>query len=74
MPEKQVTVLQTSETSLVERGQVSSVGSEVKTIKPGDTVLFTSFGVDSIDVDGERNYFLLEDDAFILATHELGGE
>lgn len=68
-PEKQSTVIQTSDTNLVERAEVVSVGGSVHMIKPGDKVLFTSYGVDSIDIDGVRNYFLLEDDAFILATY-----
>lgn len=68
-PESQKTVIKTSETNLVERAKVISVGDEVTTrITPGMTILFTSFGVDSIDIDGVRSYFLLEDDAFILAT------
>lgn len=70
-PKKQSTVIQTSEQNLIERGVVLAVGDDVKKIKVGDTVEFTSFGVDHTDIDGVRNYFLLEDDAFILATIEM---
>lgn len=68
-PEKAATLIQSTDTSLVERAEVIAVGPLVETIKPGDRLLFTSFGVDSIDIDGERNYFLLDDDAFILARY-----
>ncbi len=67
-PEKQSTVIQTADSNLVERATVIAVGDGALFIEPGQTLLFTSFGVDSIDIDGERQYFLLEDDAFILAT------
>lgn len=68
-PEQAASVIRTPEANLVERAVVLAVGDEVSArIKTGDTILFTSFGVDSIDLDGERHYFLLEDDAFILAT------
>jgi co-chaperonin GroES (HSP10) len=69
-PEQIGGVIQTGETSLVERAKVIAVGDEVSKIKEGQIVFFTSFGVDSIDIDGERHYFLLESDAFILATKD----
>lgn len=71
-PERASTVIQTSEANLIERAEVIAVGKLVREIMPGDRVLFTSFGVDSIDIDGVRNYFLLEDDAFILAVDVEG--
>jgi co-chaperonin GroES (HSP10) len=67
-PEQQRSVIATPDANLVERATVLAVGDEVRKIAVGDTVLFTSFGVDSVDLDGERHYFLMEDDAFILAT------
>lgn len=68
-PEKQDTVIQTADTNLVERAEVIGIGEDVTTVSIGDRLLFTSFGVDSVDVNGERHYFLLEDDAFILAKY-----
>jgi co-chaperonin GroES (HSP10) len=67
-PEKAESVIKSQDASLVERATVVSIGPDVKVLKPGDRVLFTSFGVDSVDLDGERHYFLMEDDSFILAT------
>ncbi len=69
-PEQKESVIKTPDSNLVERATVLSIGDEVKTVKVGDRLLFTSFGVDSVDVDGERHYFLIEDDAFILATEQ----
>lgn len=66
-PEQKESVIKTPDSNLVERATVIAVGPLVKAIDPGDVLLFTSFGVDSVDIDGERHYFLLEDDAFILA-------
>lgn len=66
-PLTQDTVIRTSDNNLVERAEVLAVGDGVEKIKPGQKVLFTSYGVDSVDVNGVREYFLLEDDAFILA-------
>lgn len=68
-PERQATVIETAEQNLIERAEVLAVGGAVSTIHPGDKILFTSFGVDSIDLNGEKLYFVLEDDAFILAVY-----
>ena len=71
-PEKSSSVIETADTNLVERAVVVAIGDKVETIREGMTVVFTSFGVDSIDLDGERHYFILEEDAFILAySHEV---
>lgn len=67
-PEQKEGVIRTPDSNLVERATVIAVGSGVKSVKAGDRLLFTSFGVDSVDVNGTREYFLMEDDAFILAT------
>lgn len=74
-PEQAEGVIQTADRSLIERATVLAVGDGVSDrIRVGDTVTFTSFGVDSVDLQGERHYFLLEDDAFILATERHGVE
>lgn len=74
-PEKDDTVIQTSDTNLVEKAVVIAAGSGCETLwEPGDVVYFTSFGVDSIDIGGERHYFILESDAFILASERNGME
>ncbi len=65
-------IIQTAEKNLVEVAEVVAVGDEVLSIAKGNTVVFTSYGVDSVDIDGERHYFLLEDDSFILATYVEG--
>jgi len=56
------------EVALVEKGEVLAIGDAVEKIKVGDTVLFTVFGVDKIKLEDQDYYFIMEDDAFILAT------
>ncbi len=68
-PEQSKGIIKTAETNIVEKAKVIAIGGDVGRIQVGDTILFTSFGVDSIDIGQERYYFLLEDDDFILATY-----
>lgn len=42
----------------IERGKVTAVGDEVKGVKVGDTVMYKSWAVDIVTVDGERYFFL----------------
>lgn len=74
-PEKAGGLIQTSDTNLVERATVIVAGDDCENIwDEGTVVIFTSFGVDSVDINGERHYFLLEDDAFLLGYYEDDGE
>lgn len=70
-PEKASTLIQTNDTNLIERARVVSHGQgcEYKW-EEGEIVVFTAYGVDSVDINGERHYFLLEDDAFLLGFYE----
>lgn len=66
-PVKPDTLIQTTAAPVIEQGTVLAVGPDCKTIKEGDTIFFTTWGVDIIEVDGEKLYFLMETDEFILA-------
>lgn len=66
-PEQQENVILSEGDNLVERGKVVAVGDKVEFCEVGDTILFTSFGVDSVELDGTKYRFMLEDDAFLLA-------
>ncbi len=68
-PREKKGIIQTTDTSLIEMADVIAIGPEVKHIAIGDTLLFTSFGVDSIDLGTDRHYFILENDDFILAKY-----
>lgn len=67
-PEEEKTLLQTGSNTATVRGTVISAGPDCKVVKEGDVLLFTSWGVDEVNVNGEKFYFLLESDEFILAT------
>lgn len=65
-PEEQKTVIQSPDQKLIARGEVVAVGDLCKT-SVGDHLLFTTWGVDKVEIDGESYYFLIESDEFILA-------
>lgn len=53
--------------SLCEYGKVEAVGSDVKTIKTGDIIGFTVWGLNKLTVENKDYYIVPEDDNFILA-------
>lgn len=56
--------------ALSEYGEVIAVGSEVKTIKVGETYGFSVFGVEKLVIDEKKFYFLRESSDFILGRIE----
>lgn len=66
-PEEAKTLIQSSDNKRIVRATVLAVGDECKTIKAGDTIIFTTWGIDEVDINGTTHYFLLESDEFILA-------
>jgi co-chaperonin GroES (HSP10) len=66
-PEQEKTLIQSEANSKIVRGVVVSTGPEVKDVEVGDVLLFTSWGVDEVEIDKEKHYFLIESDEFILA-------
>lgn len=52
--------------SLCSYGNVLDVGEEVKKIKKGDKIGFTVWGLNHLDVEGKRYYFVPETPEFIL--------
>ena len=57
--------------SLCEYGKVIDIGEDVKYIKVGDTVGYTVWGVNHLEVDDKRYYFIPETDEFILGTFQV---
>lgn len=53
--------------SLCEYGEVIAIGSDVKTIKVGDKISFTVWGLNSVDLEGSKYYLVPEDPKFILS-------
>ena len=70
-PHESDTILKSAEGSLSEYGTVIAVGSKVETLKVGDTIGFTIFGINALEVEGKKAYLVPETDEFILATIEL---
>lgn len=68
-PEKQNTVI-AGYNSLFNYGQVISIGDEVKKIKVGDKIGFIVWGLNDIEIDEKKYYFVPEDDKFILGIIE----
>ncbi len=54
--------------SLCEYGEVIAVGDEVTRIKVGDTIGYTVFGVNHLQVEDQKYYFIPETSEFVLGT------
>lgn len=53
-------------------GEVIAIGAKVESIKVGDFVVFTPWGLDPFkNPDGETTYLIPESYEFILATVEM---
>ncbi len=70
-PIEKKNVLISDRKSLCEYGLVVAVGSDVKEIKVGDKIGYTVWGVNSLEVDDTKYYFIPESDEFILGTFEV---
>lgn len=70
-PHEKKQVLVADRASLCEYGEVIAIGDEVEKIKIGDTIGYTVFGVNSLEIDGTKYYFIPETSEFILGTLEL---
>lgn len=57
-----------------EYGKVIAVGDDVKHVKVGDTIGYTPWGMNHLEIDGVRHYFIIEAVDFILGTIEYGVE
>ncbi len=69
-PVSKAQVLMSETGELSEYGEVVAIGSEVKTIKVGQTVGFSVFGVEKLVIEDEKYYFLQEDADFLLCSIE----
>jgi len=52
-------------------GEVIAVGDEVKKIKVGDIIGYTVWGLNHLEIDGIKHYFVPEDQRFILGKLPL---
>ncbi len=67
-PIKKEQILVSDNNTLCEYGKVVAIGDEVEKIKVGDIIGHTVWGVNSLDINNERYYFIPEDARFILGT------
>lgn len=65
-PIEQEQVLVSQKKTLCEYGEVLDIGESVSTVKVGDKIGFTLWGLNILDVDNVKYYFIPEDDDFIL--------
>jgi co-chaperonin GroES (HSP10) len=71
-PDETSTLIQTpDDRKKLVRGTVISIGEEVEYVEPGDILIFTSWGVDEIEIEGVKHYFLMESDEFILSREPM---
>lgn len=61
-------ILVADKASLCEYGIVKAIGEEVKTIKVGDKIGFLVWGIQELDVDGTKYFFVPETSDFILGV------
>lgn len=65
-PVEKQQVLISDDGTLNEYGEVIAIGELVQTIKVGDKIGFSVFGIEKLIIDEQKFYFLLEDDEFLL--------
>ena len=71
-PHERETILKTQEGSLSEYGEVLAVGKDVsKEIQVGDTIGFTIWGINALEIDGNKAYLVPCTSEFILAKIEM---
>lgn len=66
---KQILVSDTG--SLCEYGEVIAVGDEVQKVKVGDTIGFLIWGLNSLEIENEKHFFVPESGGFILGKIEI---
>lgn len=70
-PVEKKQILVSERQTLCEYGEVIAVGEEVREIKVGDTIGYTVWGINHLDIENERHYFIPEDSRFILGKISL---
>lgn len=70
-PIKKDTMLMTEQKDYQEMGRVIAVGENVRFVKKGDLLYFTSWGVDKTpEIDGKSYYVVEDSSAFILGKED----
>lgn len=64
-------VLISDSNTLCEYGEVFAIGDKVEQIKVGQIIGYLVWGINSLEIDNEKHYFVPETDEFILGTIEV---
>ena len=67
-PVEKKQILVAEKNPLCEYGEVLAIGDAVKTIKVGDIIGYTVWGINHLEIDDTRHYFIPETAEFILGT------
>lgn len=73
-PVEKKQVLVSDQSPLCEYGKVISIGSDVEHIKVGDTIGFTVWGINKLEINDKKYYFIAEDARFLLGTITMSGQ
>ncbi len=65
LPDKDSNFIPTEDAKVIKMGKVIESGPE-SVAKKGDTVVFTGFAMDKIEMGGIEYYYVLDTDQFIL--------
>lgn len=66
VPTKKKQILVSDMNPLEAYGDVVAIGNKVEEVKVGDTIMFTKWGIRENEIEGEKYYFVKEDDDFFL--------
>lgn len=70
-PTQKKQILVSDQGSLCEYGEVLAIGSDVKNVKVGDVIGFLVWGINSLQVENDKYFFIPESADFILGTIEV---
>ena len=70
-PVEKKQVLISERPSMCEYGTVVAIGGGVSHVKVGDIIGFTVFGINALEINDEKHYFIPESAEFILGTIEM---
>ncbi len=66
-PEVKKQILVSDQGSLCEYGEVLAIGPEVTRVKVGEKIGFLVFGVNALEVEDTKHYFVPDNGEFIMA-------
>jgi len=70
-PQVTDTILQSSEGTLCEYGEVLAIGDEVEKVEVGDIIGYTIWGINKLNIKDEKHYIIPEDSRFILGKIDM---